>query len=309
MERPVHLAVAAVCLVVSTVAMAANTRVVRVISAQPSPDVGVPSARASTAGPRIITAETRSLVYTISAADEAPSKLSTTATNQSEHLAGADGQTQNAVVSPSARVIAAPVVSWCPEGTYLSAPPQSEIRLVAQSQDEVISAPVPRSCVLKVPPAETFPAYLVAAQRVSPPKARRARPEEDAQTRRCVFQAARALGINSTPLFLILDVEGGALGQVSRNTNGTYDIGPAQINSSWLPTLAKQGISEDRLTNDLCINILASAWIYSKARRRTDSVAEAIAQYHSPTPGYQKRYLRRIDEALERRLADLGSNR
>lgn len=302
MERLVHLAAAVAFVVSSTMTAAANTSVVRIISSETAPTATVSSGAASTSTLRIITSATPGLVHTIAAAK--PSQVGPAVAMPIKP--GAGGANPESAATPALRIIDGSSDSSCPQGTYLSAPHQSEIRRVGQSQDQVISTPVPRSCTTKPIRSAQLPAYVTTAMRSPPPKGPRKRPEEDPATNKCVAQAAQALGVQPTALFLILEVEGGTLGRVSQNTNGTYDIGPAQINSIWLPTLAKQGINEDQLTNDLCINILASAWIYSKGRRRADSVTEAIALYHSPTPVYQKRYLKRIGEAVERRLADLS---
>lgn len=135
--------------------------------------------------------------------------------------------------------------------------------------------------------------------------ARRARalPEDDPATRRCVESAAAAFDIEPYAMYLILDVEGGTVGKVSENSNGTYDIGPAQVNSSHLRTFAAHGITEEAIRDDRCVNILAGAWLYKDARDRAPNVAKAIALYHSPTPKYQRRYLERVYEAIERRQA------
>ena len=57
----------------------------------------------------------------------------------------------------------------------------------------------------------------------------------------------------------IYEVEGGQIGQVVGNTNGSYDIGPMQINTLWVPELARHwGVSEKQafrmLRDDPCIN-------------------------------------------------------
>jgi Transglycosylase SLT domain. len=200
-----------------------------------------------------------------------------------------------ASVTPVARTV-------CPEGTHVAATKLGQIRQVGQDFDQVISGEAVRSCTT-APLAEVSPARPPALVDAAPRHSRRPLPESDPNVRQCVQHAAQVFGIHQLPLYLILDVEGGTLGKVSANTNGTYDIGPAQINSWWLPTLAKAGISEDALRDDLCTNVLASGWIYAQALRQTGNMAKAIALYHSPTPKHQYRYLGMIDSAINRRLA------
>ncbi len=55
----------------------------------------------------------------------------------------------------------------------------------------------------------------------------------------CITDAARFFGIDAELVFTLFDNEGGKVGTFSRNTNGTYDIGPMQINSSNLPEIKK----------------------------------------------------------------------
>jgi len=137
----------------------------------------------------------------------------------------------------------------------------------------------------------------------SPSAAATALPDDPPDVARCIQKASVEFGIPELPLWVILDVERGTLGQVSQNTNATYDIGPMQINSIWLPRLEQRfGITENDVLNDLCTNIFVGAWIYTQEYIRLGSTARAIAHYHSPTPRHQHRYLGMIEQAIERRL-------
>lgn len=128
-------------------------------------------------------------------------------------------------------------------------------------------------------------------------------PSDDPATAACIQRAAEGFSVPELPLWIILDVERGTLGRVSGNTNGSYDIGPMQINSTWLPRLAKLGVSEHQLLNDLCTNIFVGAWVFAHEYQRFDGdVGRAIAHYHSPTPRHQQRYLGLIQGAIARRM-------
>lgn len=83
---------------------------------------------------------------------------------------------------------------------------------------------------------------------------------------------------------------------VRRNKNGTRDIGPMQINSTWLKTLRRYGIGEAELRHP-CINVYVGAWILKNEINR-HGLVKGIAYYHSPTPKYQKRYLAGIGRIL-----------
>src|SRR5690606_32330610 len=50
------------------------------------------------------------------------------------------------------------------------------------------------------------------------------RPNDDPATAACIREAAQRFQVPELALWVLLDVEAGKLGQVSTNTNGTYDI-------------------------------------------------------------------------------------
>lgn len=128
-------------------------------------------------------------------------------------------------------------------------------------------------------------------------------PSDDPATAACIRRAAEGFSVPELPLWIILDVERGTVGRVSGNTNGSYDIGPMQINSTWLPRLAKLGVSEHQVLNDLCTNIFVGAWVFAHEYKRFDGdVGRAIAHYHSPTARHQQRYLGLIQGAITRRM-------
>lgn len=137
------------------------------------------------------------------------------------------------------------------------------------------------------------------------PAAARAGDEADIQA--CIEQAAATFQVDALPLTLLRQVEAGTLGANSApNSNGSYDIGPMQINSSWLPRLARIGISEPMLRDDACINVHVAAWIYKQELRATGDPAMAMARYHSPTARHQARYLGLVRKAIQRKLVELG---
>jgi soluble lytic murein transglycosylase-like protein len=137
-----------------------------------------------------------------------------------------------------------------------------------------------------------------SAQAVNPPAEQR--------VQACINGAAKAFHIDALPLRLLREVEGGKVNQISRNRNGSYDIGPMQINSIWLAKLKEYGITEPMLRASACVNVYVGAWIFkSNLRQAEGNVAIAMARYHSRTPRYQRRYLKRIAAAIERRLNKL----
>ena len=54
----------------------------------------------------------------------------------------------------------------------------------------------------------------------------------------CMMLAAQTYSVPPAILVGIYKAEGGQVGQEVRNTNGSYDLGPMQINTVWMPELA-----------------------------------------------------------------------
>lgn len=116
----------------------------------------------------------------------------------------------------------------------------------------------------------------------------------------CVVDAARASGMPVTALFAILATEGGKTGEALSNRNGTWDMGPFQVNTAHVNELAAMGIAPETVLRDGRINAYAAAWLLRKEYRRTGNLWEAIGAYHSRTPQRRDAYVRRVKANLER---------
>lgn len=116
----------------------------------------------------------------------------------------------------------------------------------------------------------------------------------------CIRSAAAAHRVPAAMLVILLTVEGGALGRVSQNSNGTVDIGPMQINQIHLPALARRwnttpARARAALLTSFCANVEAGAWILRTAIDSTGgNFWEGVGRYHSSTDVYKTRYLRRV---------------
>lgn len=91
-------------------------------------------------------------------------------------------------------------------------------------------------------------------------------------------------------------VEGGSVGSVSRNRDGSADIGVMQVNTVWLAPLARvsrlpPAEVERRLIFDACFNISAAGLIL-RQRLIEDGgdLMRAVGDYHSRTPALNARY-------------------
>ncbi len=122
----------------------------------------------------------------------------------------------------------------------------------------------------------------------------------------CLMMAAQTYSVPPQVLVGILHVEGGRIGQQVPNKNGTYDLGPMQINTLWLPTLAKNWkVSEKTawqwVRDDGCTNVNVSAWILRQNLNATGSLAKAVAYYHSRTPSLGSKYKSKVVEVMRRK--------
>lgn len=136
-------------------------------------------------------------------------------------------------------------------------------------------------------------------------------------TAQCLVDVSNQSGIHTDVLLAILMVEGGTVGKDNNgNTNGTYDIGPFQINSMHLPRLKHMGISETKLRNNGCVNATVAAVILRESIpdnvmasiKTPEDYLRAIARYHSKTPKYNERYAKLLHTAFERLYASTGVN-
>lgn len=119
----------------------------------------------------------------------------------------------------------------------------------------------------------------------------------------CLMLAAQTYQIPPAVMVGIYQVEGGQVGMMSPNTNGTYDLGPMQINTVWIPELSqKWGVSEATaqswITNDACTNMGVAAWILRTHYNETQSLSKAIQYYHSRTPHYGYPYRQKVIAAM-----------
>lgn len=121
----------------------------------------------------------------------------------------------------------------------------------------------------------------------------------------CIFTAAQTYSVPPTVILGVLNVEGGKVGMASPNTNGSYDLGPMQINTIWVPELASYWrVSEKTalrwLRDDACVNIGVGAWILRKKMNETGSLVGGIAGYHSLTPRLGSTYRNKVLTAMQR---------
>jgi hypothetical protein len=98
-------------------------------------------------------------------------------------------------------------------------------------------------------------------------------------------------------------VEAGRPGTISRNFNGTADLGVMQVNTRWLRYIARAWhmtphTVAGRLINDPCFNIAAAGAIMRIYLDESHgNVVQAVGYYHSHTPELASWYQIRVIRA------------
>ena len=118
----------------------------------------------------------------------------------------------------------------------------------------------------------------------------------------CIYHAANKFEVPYWLIVAILGVEGGWIGLKMDNTNNTYDLGPMQINTIWVPFFEEYGYTQKEIMHDGCLNVMLGTWILSTRLNRYSDLGKAIGAYHSKTPEinlrYQERVLNIVDQIL-----------
>lgn len=101
----------------------------------------------------------------------------------------------------------------------------------------------------------------------------------------CFEEAAQQYQVSAELLRAIAIVESGnnpsAMNFTHRDRTSSHDIGLLQVNSRWLPTLSKHGITEEHLRSDACLNAKVGAWILSDTLRRHGNDWNGVGAYNA----------------------------
>ena len=129
---------------------------------------------------------------------------------------------------------------------------------------------------------------------------------DEAMIEGCLKAAAEVHHVPAGVLVLLISVEGGRLGAVSQNANDTVDIGPMQVNDTWLSKIAAHWDASPEeayraLRDSFCANVEGGAWILRQALDEAGGdLWEGVALYHSHTPVHKLEYMRLVYEQAMR---------
>lgn len=126
---------------------------------------------------------------------------------------------------------------------------------------------------------------------------------------KCIIDASDRFNIPVSMILTILDVEGGEVGESSRNTNRTHDFGPMQINSCHLKRLEKFGITKTDLIANGCLNVQVGAFLLKEHLIATGGKRlEAMGRYHSQNEPYKSRYKQKAQSAYRELKSNPGKH-
>jgi hypothetical protein len=116
----------------------------------------------------------------------------------------------------------------------------------------------------------------------------------------CLIEAARRYELPVEIMVGVLGQEGGRVGTISKNVDGTVDVGPMQINSRWWGTF-RGYMTPQQITYDACMSFHAGAWILKKNIIEAGDFWKGVGNYHSKSPAlnvsYQVLVWKKIEEA------------
>jgi hypothetical protein len=123
----------------------------------------------------------------------------------------------------------------------------------------------------------------------------------------CIVEASEGRRWLERTLWGLRDQEAGWIGAQVKNRNGTHDLGPLQVNSWWVPKLAKltgrQAVHiRWWLVHDPCFNVRTARWIFLSALSETRDYWKAIGVYHSPSNWRQSTYAMNVARRMRARF-------
>ncbi|GLK47010.1 MULTISPECIES: lytic transglycosylase domain-containing protein [Novosphingobium] len=129
------------------------------------------------------------------------------------------------------------------------------------------------------------------------------------QIARCIGSVANGRVWLERTLWGLRDQEAGWIGAEVRNSNGTHDLGPLQVNSWWVQRISeligrRPEVIRSWLANDACFNVRAANWIFLSGLAVSKDYWRAVGIYHSPTRWRQARYAHGVAVHMRRRFGE-----
>ena len=120
----------------------------------------------------------------------------------------------------------------------------------------------------------------------------------------CLELAGMRYGVSPLLLKAVAMQESGMRADaINRNRDGSTDIGLMQINSRWLPYLARHGLKRDDLW-DPCVNVHVGAWIMASNFSRMGVNWVSLGAYNASSHEQRAKYASQVIWRLRRLLRD-----
>jgi len=122
----------------------------------------------------------------------------------------------------------------------------------------------------------------------------------------CWDRAGKIYGVDPWLLMAVAKVESNFnRNAININKNKSVDIGMMQINTIWLPTLNKYGITKQDLLHP-CTSIFVGAWIMAQNLRKFGYNYDGIGAYNSPKNiKIRRNYAKKVHKAYHEITNDL----
>ena len=133
-----------------------------------------------------------------------------------------------------------------------------------------------------------------------------AMPIEDIRTS-CSVEAGIHYEIPADLIYAVALNEGGKVDSKVKNTNGSYDLGMMQFNTTYLKTLEKEGIKSSDVMKNNCYPFHLAGWrIKAHLAEPGDDIFKKVAFYHSRTEKYNQKYRDRLLVNIKRFPRDVA---
>ncbi len=112
----------------------------------------------------------------------------------------------------------------------------------------------------------------------------------------CSVQASQKYNLDPIILLAVASVENGKPGQWVKNKNGTHDVGAMQLNTAYISTLKKYGITAQDVARPGCYSYYIAAWRIKKhiVYDKQGDIWTRVSNYHSYTPKFNRIYRQKI---------------
>jgi hypothetical protein len=110
-------------------------------------------------------------------------------------------------------------------------------------------------------------------------------PQQEQVINQCIVEVSEAYRVDPLLMRAIREHERGDVGKKNQNSDGSWDMGPFQINTVHLPELWENfRITKHEVMHDPCINAAVAAWhLRNKINEVNGNIWKGVAWYHSKT--------------------------